>query len=134
MSDLGHRAKHHRYVLACTVLPRASATPGAVLMSDGRIVTGKIFGSDKFIYDKGTRTFSSVITEVPEVLRTLWQDSLDLGFGIRSRKSGRVVFFILRDVVKDEDGSFLSWHFEVSNPLDQEGLRGLVAVVLKSGL
>ncbi len=99
-------------------------------MSDGRVVTGKIFSSEKFVYDKDAKQFSSSIDEVPEILRTLWSDSLDLGFGIRSRKSGRVVFFTLKTVSKGNDGEFLSWHFEVWNPLDQEGLRGLTAVVL----
>jgi len=93
-----------------------------------RLIAGKVYPSSDFTYDAAAGTFTSTITKVPGVLRTLWEDSLDIGFGIRSGKTGRVLFFVLKEAERAEDDSFVKWVFHAEAPDGQ--LSKLKAVVL----
>jgi len=96
---------------------------------EGRSVAGKIFSSRDFTFKKDKNAFISKISETPEVLRYLWHDSLDLGFGIRSVRTGNVVFFTLKSATRDDDGRYLYWVFDVYNPENNPRFEGLVAYV-----
>ena len=74
-------------------------------------VIGITYSSRQFSYNKDRKMFVGNISEVPGVLRQLWNDSMDVGFGIRSEKTGRVVYFTLDQAVKDDDGDVQYWSF-----------------------
>jgi hypothetical protein len=93
-------------------------------------VVGKIFSSRLFKYDPSKRLFQSNLTDTPEILRELWADSLELGFGIRSEKTGRIVYFVLESAVR-EQGEYVAWNFYAHNPDDDERLLRLYATVTK---
>jgi hypothetical protein len=93
-------------------------------------VIGTIYSSRNFTYLKDSKIFVGEISELREVLRQLWNDSMDLGFGIRSEKSGRVVLFTLKNIKRDEDNDILQWEFEVYNPNNSPILQGLTATIL----
>lgn len=76
------------------------------------MVIGSIFNSSQFSYDKEQKMFMADISEVPSALRQLWNDSMDLGFGIRSERTGSVVFYTLSNIERDRDGDVLTWLFE----------------------
>lgn len=97
-------------------------------MSSNRPVVGKIFSSSQFKYDADKRLFTSSLSETPEILRQLWADSLDLGFGIKSHKTGRVVFFTL-DSIERKGEKYISWTFKVYNPTNGNSLSGLSVCV-----
>ena len=90
-------------------------------------VIGHIFDSAQFAWHKESRTLVSEISSTPEILRQLWVDSLDLGFGIRSHKTGNVAYFTLVDRVVDEDGDTVKWVFEahIRSIENNQGLRGV---------
>ena len=93
-------------------------------------VIGTIYSSRQFSWNRDTKTFYADITDVPQVLRQLWNDSMDLGFGITSAKTNRIVYFILESVQKF-DGEVLTWTF-VPSPLlvsKNPGLIGLTVVI-----
>src|SRR5271157_4913440 len=92
-------------------------------------VIGVIYSSDLFRYNAATKHFSSEISNTPAVLRQLWGDSLDLGFGIRSKKTGHVVYFTLEKTKKDGDGAYLFWTFVIYNPDLDARLKGLSVTV-----
>ena len=93
-------------------------------------VIGTIYSSRNFTFLKDSKIFVGEISEVREVLRQLWNDSMDLGFGIRSEKTGAVVFFTLVNTKRDEDGDILQWEFDVFNPRQLPNLNGLTATIL----
>lgn len=90
-------------------------------------VIGQIFPSTQFTWSKETRTLVAEISSVPGVLRQLWNDSFDLGFGIRSHKTGNVAYFTLVDQVKDGESDIVMWVFEahIRSIQDNQGLRGV---------
>ena len=75
------------------------------------MVIGTIYLSSAFTYNKQNKLFTGEISEVPQVLRQLWDDSMDLGFGIRSERTGAVVYYTLKDVERDANGDVIAWHF-----------------------
>jgi len=93
-----------------------------------RLIAGKIYASSDFTYDAAAGTFTSTIKKVPGALRTLWGDALDIGFGIRSGKTGRVLFFVLKEAERADDDRFVKWVFHAEAPDGQ--LSKLRAVVL----
>lgn len=88
-------------------------------------VIGNIYSSSLFTYVKEQRCFAGEISMTPGVLRQLWNDAMDLGFGIRSEKTGKIVFFTLQEIERDDEGDICKWKFVVYNPRDLEELRGL---------
>jgi len=90
-------------------------------------VIGLTYDHAHFTYNKATKSFAGEISEVPGVLRQLWNDSLDIGFGIRGNHG--VVYFTLSRHVKDEEGDTLYWEFEVYNPTRNPILNGLTVKI-----
>ena len=88
-------------------------------------VIGTVFDSSRFTWDKNLRILTSDISETPEVLRQLWNDQLDLGFGIRSHRTGKVAFFTRVDMVKTYESEVTKWIFEahIRSIEDNQGLR-----------
>ena len=93
-------------------------------------IIGTIYSSRNFTYLPNAKTFVGEISEVREVLRQLWNDSMDLGFGIKSHKTGRVVFFTLTGIQKNHDGEIVSWNFDIYNPKNHPDLHGLKVRIL----
>lgn len=58
-------------------------------------IIGEIYQSDLFKYDAKTKTFFANYLDVPGCLRQLSSDDFAGGFGMRSIKTGRVIFFVL---------------------------------------
>jgi hypothetical protein len=85
-------------------------------------VIGTIYDSSWFQHDKEWKLFVSEISSVREVLRQLWHDSMDLGFGIRSIKTGQIAYFTLLDMERDDEGDVTRFVFTPVNP--PEGLVG----------
>jgi hypothetical protein len=92
-------------------------------------VIGTVYDSKHFTYVKGLKSFVGEISDTPQVLRQLWNDSMDLGFGIRSHKTGRVVFFTLKNMLRSEEGDVHGWVFHVHNPAKHPDLEGLTATI-----
>jgi hypothetical protein len=90
-------------------------------------VIGQTYDHTRFTYDKASKCFVGEISEVPAVLRQLWNDSLDIGFGIHGNRG--VVYFTLSDHVKDDEGDTLYWVFEVYNPTRSPILNGLTVKI-----
>ncbi len=97
-------------------------------------IIGEVYSSKDFTYVKSVNTLSSFITDVPGVLRQLWSDSMDVGFAIRSERTGRVVCFTLVSVdygtlhVNGEREP-LAWVFEPYNPHGDANLNNLVVKI-----
>lgn len=85
-------------------------------------VIGTIYNSNQFSHAKDHKLFVSEISLMPQVLRQLWNDAMDLGFGICSAKTGKVIYFTLLDVERDSDGDVIRWVFEPFRP--PEALKG----------
>jgi hypothetical protein len=47
----------------------------------------------------------------PAILRQLFADSFDLGFGIESHRTGFIAYFTLHLQHRDEDGDITKWVF-----------------------
>lgn len=92
-------------------------------------VIGTVYETKYFTYVKGLKSFVGEISDTPQVLRQLWNDSMDLGFGIRSHKTGRVVFFTLKNIWRDDEGDVIRWVFDVFNPTQHPDLEGLTATI-----
>jgi hypothetical protein len=60
------------------------------------------------------------------VLGRVWPDSCDVGFDLRSHKTGQVERFYLNGEDKDREGDIAGWHFE---PVNRQ-LRGRVRVLV----
>ena len=75
---------------------------------------GTIYSSTWFSFNRSTGTFTSSITETPAVLRQLWHDDFDLGFGIRSAITGVVVLYTVCGVTRDDEGDVKFWEFELT--------------------
>jgi hypothetical protein len=97
-------------------------------------IIGHIFDSRQFTWSRTNRTLVSEVSSTPEILRQLWNDSLDLGFGIRSHKTGQVAFFTLQEQVKNRHQDTIKWVFTPS--LDslrkQPGLDGVTIHVFNT--
>lgn len=102
--------------------------PAAPSPVSSRVVAGKIYPSNVFEFDAEAWTFTAKISAVPGVLRTLWGDSLDIGFGLRSLKSGRVLFFVLKEAERADDDRYTKWIFHAE--ATDERLQKLRAIVL----
>jgi hypothetical protein len=92
-------------------------------------VIGVVFDSKRFTYVKNLKMFVGDISETPEVLRQLWNDSMDLGFGIRSHKTNRVVYFTLKHMLRGDEDEITGWVFDVYNPTAHPDLVGLTATI-----
>lgn len=90
-------------------------------------IIGVVYSSSLFSYTKSTKNFTAEISMVPAVLRQLFDDSLDIGFGIRSEKTGRIIYFTLVDGFKDEDGDYTFWNFEAYDARDD--VAGLTVTI-----
>ncbi len=92
-------------------------------------VIGHVYPSTAFSYDKASKTFTSEISETRDILKQLWKDSADVGFGIRSKKTNNPVLFTLHKEHKDREGDITHWEFHVYNPKRFPELNGLKATV-----
>ena len=63
----------------------------------------------------------------PQILRQLWADSMDLGFAMRSHKTGQVAYFTLHQQEASPEGETLKWIFKPSEKSveRQPGLKGV---------
>ena len=85
-------------------------------------IIGQVYDSSWFMHHKDDRLFTSEMSSTNRVLRQLWNDSMDLGFGMRSLKTGKVVYFTLLDIERDDEGDIRYWVFEPLRPT--EALQG----------
>lgn len=94
-------------------------------------VIGHIFDSKEFTWSKETRTLVSEVSSTPQILRQLWEDSFDLGFGILSHRTGHTAYFTLQEQVKNEDGDTVKWVFipTLDSLRKQPGLSGVLVNV-----
>jgi hypothetical protein len=67
-------------------------------------IVGEIYCSSLFKYEPETKTFSGNYSDVPGCLRQLSSDDFTAGFGIRSIKTGRVIFFVLFSAEEIDNG------------------------------
>lgn len=79
-------------------------------------VIGTVYNSNRFDYLTSSKKFIADISEVRCVLRQLWIDSFDCGFGIRSVKTGEIVLWTLKEIKKDNEGDIICWIFEPYQP------------------
>lgn len=79
------------------------------------MIIGTVYSSTCFSYNKEKKVFIGEISEVRQVLRQLYIDSMDLGFGIQSAKTGNIVYYTLTDVERDRDGDVIAWNFTLSH-------------------
>jgi hypothetical protein len=91
---------------------------------------GSIYSSRDFKWDAERTMFIAPFSKVPKVLRSLCREDMTLGFGIRSARTGSVVWFVLEDMQYNPEGKPTSWLFLADNPHKQKGLQGLTAKVL----
>jgi hypothetical protein len=75
-------------------------------------IIGAIYSSRDFKYSKDSRQFTSSIRITPAVLRQLWNESFEIGFAIRSERTGKVACFVLKEARKDSEGKYTEWFFE----------------------
>ena len=76
---------------------------------------GQCYSSNNFLWDKASQTFIADISDVPAVLRQMFNDSLDLGFAMQSAKTGDVLYFTLATAERDREGDMAVWTFEPLN-------------------
>ena len=81
-------------------------------------VIGTVYDSSRFMHHKDDKLFTSNVSSTREVLRQLWADSMDLGFGIRSHKTGTVAYFTLLDIERDDEGNITCFIFEPFRPVE----------------
>lgn len=70
--------------------------------------------STRFSYDPKDRTFSAERSDlnVSTTFGRIYDDAADLGFAMRSSRTGRVVLFALTREERDADGDARFWEFE----------------------
>lgn len=73
---------------------------------------GQVYNAQMFTWNKESRTLVSEMSSTPAVLRQLYDDSFDLGFGIESHRTGFVAHFSLVAQFRDVDGDIYKWVFE----------------------
>jgi hypothetical protein len=88
---------------------------------------GQCYSSKSFTWNKETQTFSAEISDVPAVLRQMFNDSMDLGFAIQSAKTGNVVYFTLATAERDREGDMACWTFQAVSV--RPGLSAIKVVV-----
>jgi hypothetical protein len=66
-------------------------------------------------------------SKVPGCLRALWSDNFDLGFVIRSEKTGVKIPFVLFEREIDDEGRYLSWTFAPKT--NDSSLKDIRAIV-----
>ena len=91
-----------------------------------------IYSSSNFFYNKDSRIFTASISKVPSILRQLSEESMDLGFGIQSEKTGVIILYKLINMQRDCDGKIISWHYDPSafSTLTHSGCHGTHAIIL----
>jgi hypothetical protein len=92
-------------------------------------VIGRIFDSNQFTYHAATKTFSTEASDIHGFDRQLWNDSADVGFGIRSKNTGNVVLFTHEKTHRDDEGYITHWTFDAYNPHNDPKLHGLKVTV-----
>jgi hypothetical protein len=88
---------------------------------------GQCYSSKSFTWNKETQTFSAEISDVPAVLRQMFNDSMDLGFAMQSAKTGNVVYFTLATAERDREGDMACWTFQAVSV--RPGLSAIKVVV-----
>ncbi len=68
-----------------------------------------VVGSEMFTFNKSTSTFVSDASLFGDstLCKRLYNDSYDLGFGIKSKRTGNVEYFYESLVKKDSDGDLI---------------------------
>jgi hypothetical protein len=89
-------------------------------------IIGTVYSSKHFTFSKESQCFIGEISEVPGVLRQLWNDSYDTGFCMRSEKTGQIAYFTIEDVEHGGDGDVQYWIFSPvgSSVMCNSGLAG----------
>jgi len=71
------------------------------------------FSTDNFTYHAQAQTFVSEASEMENRhLQRMYDDACDVGFSMKSSKTGRVVVYVLVDTVIDDDDGIQYWIFE----------------------
>jgi hypothetical protein len=73
-----------------------------------------VYRKERFTFNRETVSFSAFASDFgknTDFMGRLWGDAADVGFGILSPLTGKVVYFSLAKEVKD-DGGILFWEFE----------------------
>lgn len=87
-----------------------------------------VIDSDNFTYDETDRAFVTFASDVSRFHPVrIYDDACDVGFFLRSVKSGAKILFVEREVEYDTDGDIVCWIFSAyclhENP---EHLRDLI--------
>lgn len=81
-----------------------------VLKLEGHIYDARCF---KWVLEK--KMFFANISDVPRALGDLCHADMTLGFGVRSYKTGRIVYFVLESAVMNDFSQTESWLFSADN-------------------
>jgi hypothetical protein len=70
------------------------------------------FSSNQFTYNAADRTFTSEASDLDNRhLQRIYDDACDVGFAIKSDKTGEVVTYVMNSVKKDEEGDVEYWTY-----------------------
>lgn len=77
-------------------------------------LTVPIHDSNRFTFNKKTNTFSAEASDLGSgtLFSRYYDDACDVGFQMRSGRTGKIVDFILMDIEKGTEGEIVAWHFE----------------------
>lgn len=92
---------------------------------------GQVYSSNDFTYDASTKVFVGEISAVPTVLREMYNDALDIGFAMRSAKTGRIAYFCIETAERDREGDMYRWTFKPTSDSIRRNpnLEGVVVAV-----
>lgn len=91
---------------------------------------GHIYPSTKFEWNNDRRLFNADIVDVPAVLRHMSREDFSIGFGIKSVKTQRVIYFNLVETVIDSQTEDVDvWVFDVTDEYKCGPLADIKVVV-----
>jgi len=70
------------------------------------------FSSNQFTYNAADKTFTSEASDLDNRhLQQIYNDACDVGFAMKSDKTGEVVTYVMNSVKKDEEGDVEYWTY-----------------------
>lgn len=82
-----------------------------------RINQNNFFFVKRFSYDDSRKTFYADISDLvgkgffSDLVRKLYDDAVDVGFGIMNNKTQKTVYFVFSHEETDGEGEVIRWHF-----------------------
>jgi hypothetical protein len=78
--------------------------------------------STKFTFNSAKRTFFAEASDLNghELYRQIYDDAIDVGFAIRSDRTGQVMRFYVASTHKDREGDITHWTFKI---IDEDARR-----------